>query len=114
MAVQDRVFEYTPAPIPALDPGETAEHYLPKLLPYLLEEFGRIRNQFIQLPIIPYEKDPPRSPFEGMTRYFSSTLGGWAPKTTDTGPTPGPDGVYIYLAGNWRLVTLGVAIYYHV
>ncbi|EFK97058.1 hypothetical protein LDC_0908, partial [sediment metagenome] len=103
-----------PSPLPAFDSGETAEHYLQKLLPHLLEEFSRIRNQFIQLPIIPYEKDPPRSPFEGMTRNFSATLGGWAPKTTDTGPTPGPDGIYVYLAGYWRRVLLDVAVYYHV
>jgi len=114
MAVQDRVFEYTPAPVPAFEPGETAEQYIPKLLPYLLEEFSRIRNQFTQLPFIPFEKDPPRSPFEGMTRYFSTSWGGWVPKTTALGPTPGPNGIYIYLSGVWYRLDLLATIYYHV
>jgi hypothetical protein len=94
MARNEIPFEYTPGPIPDFAPGETAEQYMGKLLPYLRDEFENIRRQFEILPIIPSVREPPQAPFNGMTRYFSDSY--WT-------PSGGPPGVYRYDGGDWKL-----------
>jgi hypothetical protein len=88
----DKPFAYTPAPLPVFAPNETAEQYMSKLLPYLREEFTRVRDQFEQLPIMPTVMEAPRAPFNGMTRIFTDD--GWSPSGAG-------GGLYIYESGMW-------------
>jgi hypothetical protein len=111
MARNEVPLEYTPGVIPSLDPDESAEKYLVRFLPFLMEELSKIRDQFTQLPIIPVTLDPPRAPFDGMVRYFPSE--GWLPKTADGGTVNGPTGPYIYLRGNWYRLDMVSTTYYH-
>ena len=98
MARNDVPYEYTPAPVPDFAPGETVEQYMPKLLPYLRDEFENIRQQFQQLPVVPYEIEAPRAPFDGMFRLFGDSSD-W---------TPGSQGFggYVYLSGDWWKISL--------
>ena len=106
MARREYPFKYTPGPIPNFAPGESAEEYITKLMPYLRDEFENILQQFQQLPIMPTTLDAPQAPFDGMTRIFNSSRGGWT-------PSGGPDGLYIYEAGNWYLINFKVNDYPH-
>jgi hypothetical protein len=92
-------FQYTPSPIPGLNPGESAEAYIKRLIPWMQTEFESIRDQFDQGPIIPPAYDAPRAPFTGMT-VLAGLAGGWDPG--------GGYGIYMYLDGfGWYEVTLG-------
>jgi hypothetical protein len=77
-----------------------------KLLPYLRDEFENVRQQFQQLPVVPYELKAPRAPFDGMMRIFTPDRGGWS-------PSGGPEGLYIYEQGNWYLINFKVNAYPH-
>ena len=70
--------QYAPSPIPGLSPGETAEEYIKRLIPWMQTEFESIRDQFDQLPIMPAVFDAPRAPFTGMT-LLAGLTGGWDP-----------------------------------
>jgi hypothetical protein len=98
MARNEVPFEYVPGPIPDFAPGETAEQYMSKLLPYLRDEFENVRQQFQQLPIIPYELEAPRAPFDGMARAFGDNSN-WVPANQGWG-------VYLYMAGEWWKISL--------
>lgn len=111
MARNETPSEYTPGIIPSFEPGESAEDYLVRFLPFLMEELSRVRDQFTQLPILPITLKAPRAPFDGMVRYFP--LDGWRPKTTDGGTTSAASGAYIYLRGNWYRFDLIATPYYH-
>jgi hypothetical protein len=106
MARREFPFKYTPGQIPNFAPGETAEQYMSKLLPYLRDEFDNIRAQFNQLPIMPTTLEAPQAPFDGMTRIFNPNRGGWT-------PSGGPEGLYIYEEGNWYLINFKVNDYPH-
>ena len=100
MASSEIPFEYVPGPIPDFAPGETAEQYMSKLLPYLRDEFENIRQHFQQLPIVPSEREAPRAPFEGMSRAFGFD-GTWTPDNKGRG-------IYFFINGGWwRVSPLG-------
>ena len=82
--------QYAPSPIPGLSPGETAEEYIKRLIPWMQTEFESIRDQFDQLPIMPAVFDAPRAPFNGMT-VLAGLTGGWDPGNGY--------GIYMYLDG---------------
>ena len=106
MARREFPFKYTPGQIPNFAPGETAEQYMSKLLPFLRDEFDNIRAQFNQLPIMPTTLEAPQAPFDGMTRIFNPDRGGWT-------PSGGPEGLYIYEEGNWYRINFKVQAYPH-
>ena len=98
MASNNAPFEYTPGPLPDFSPDETVEGYMPKLLPYLRDEFDNIRRQFQQLPVVSYESEPPRAPFDGMFRLFGQN-NSWTPGDRGWG-------AYVYLDDGWYKITL--------
>jgi hypothetical protein len=89
---------YNPSPIPGLNPGESAEDYIKRLIPWMQTEFEAIKDQFDQMPIIPLAYEAPRAPFTGMM-VLAGLSGGWNPG--------GSWGIYMYLEGwGWYRVSL--------
>lgn len=98
MARIELPFEYTPAPVPEVRPGELAEEYVVRLNPYLRDEFDAIRRQVQLLPVVPYAFDPPRAPFNGMLRLFGENSS-WVPGNAGFG-------LYVYWNQAWHKAAL--------
>ena len=90
---------YSPRDIPLLKPDETIPDYLKRLQSFLAEELNSIQEQFDKGVAIQTEREPPRSPFDGMVKYFNPDIG-WVPKVDESG-NEAPSGYYVYHDGFW-------------
>jgi hypothetical protein len=93
-----KVQQYRPNALPQSYPGETADDYLKRLVPWLRDEFNEIYKDYGNSADITIEKTAPRLPFDGMMRYFRASGGGWSPT--------GSDGLFFYIDGNWYQINL--------
>ena len=66
----NRGHKYYPSSLPAVTPGEKAEDYLTRLIPWLRDEFRDVWKDLSQTADVNVETTPTRLPYDGMMRYF--------------------------------------------